>query len=191
MKGRLQRVAARLRGERGYSVVELITALSVFILVLTGITTLFVRATTAEAEMNLRSQAQQAARIGLDRFRKEAHCASGSTQTGPNDVTLIMPPQCPFGANVTYCLYRPVGVTVDRWTLYREIGDTCDATGSTLIADYLTTATNPPSKFTTIDSAPGALAQVQVDLHVNKNPAKPLQSYDLVDTIVLRNSVRG
>ena len=191
MTPRLQRIAARLRGERGYTVVELITALSVFILVLTGITTLFVRATTAEAQMNSRSQAQQAARVGLDRFRKEAHCASASSQTGPNDVTLIMPPQCPFGQNVTYCIYRPAGVTVDRWTLYRELGDTCDATGSTRIAQFLTTATNPPSKFTSIAAAPGALAQVKVDLHVNQKPSKPLDSYDLVDTIVLRNSVRG
>lgn len=186
----MSRLVARLRSQRGYSVLELITALTIFILVLTGITTLFVRATTAEADLSNRSQAQQEARIALDTFRKEAHCSSGSTQLSASDVTLLMPPQCPFGANVTYCLVKP-NAAIDRVKLYRKLGDTCDATGSRMIADYLTTSTVPSSRFTSIPAAPGALAKVTVELRVNRNPGKPLQSYDLVDTIVLRNSVRG
>lgn len=190
MSGRLHRLLARAREEQGYSLLELLTALTIFILVLTGITTLFVRATTAEADLHNRSQAQQSARIALDRFRKEAHCASGSTQLGPSDVTLLMPPQCPYGANVTYCMVKP-NPAVDRAKLYRQVGDTCDATAGKLMADYFTTATSPPSKFTSVPSGPGTLASVGVDFHVNREPAKPLQSYDLVDAIVLRNSVRG
>jgi prepilin-type N-terminal cleavage/methylation domain-containing protein len=71
------KLVARLRSQqRGYTLVELLTVMSILGVVMTGLTTLFVQGSNAEVDMNARFQAQQDTRLALDRMRRDAHCAS-------------------------------------------------------------------------------------------------------------------
>ena len=56
--------------------VEMITVMLIMSIVMTGITTVFVQGSNAELDMNNRFQAQTNARLGLDKIRKDIHCAS-------------------------------------------------------------------------------------------------------------------
>ena len=70
-----------VRDERGYSMIELLTVMSIMGVVLGGLTTVFASGSKAELDMNRRFQAQSAGRVALDKLRKEIHCAGGSTST--------------------------------------------------------------------------------------------------------------
>ena len=75
---------SRLRSERGYTLVEMLTVLVIMGVVMGGLTPVFVSATNSETDMNNRFRAQQTARIGLDKLRREVHCASTATTGNPN-----------------------------------------------------------------------------------------------------------
>ena len=49
---------SRLRAERGYSLVEMLTVLVIMGVVMTSLTTVFVQASNSESDMNNRFQAQ-------------------------------------------------------------------------------------------------------------------------------------
>ena len=78
------------RQESGYSLVELIAVMSIFLLILTGLTTLFASGARAEMDLNRRFEAQQNARLALDKLRRELHCSSGIKAT--NDTPLPTTP---------------------------------------------------------------------------------------------------
>ena len=60
----------RLRGERGYTLVELLVVLAIFTTVVTALVALFTSGAKAELDMNRRFEAQQNARLALDRMRR-------------------------------------------------------------------------------------------------------------------------
>ena len=68
-----------MRDERGYTLVEMLTVLVVFGTVMSALLVLLVQGTNAEVDMNNRFQAQQDARVALDKIRREAHCATAVT----------------------------------------------------------------------------------------------------------------
>ena len=76
------RAARRLREERGYSLIEMVTVLAILSVILTSLTTLFVQGTHAEMDMRERFEAQQDARIALDKLRREIHCAASAQTVG-------------------------------------------------------------------------------------------------------------
>ena len=55
----------RLRGERGYTLVEMLTVLVIMSVVITSLTTVFVQASNSETDMNNRFQAQLTAKLAL------------------------------------------------------------------------------------------------------------------------------
>ena len=71
-------VRARLREEHGYTLFELLTVVAIMGFVLTGLTTSFAAGLNAEAGTIRRADAQQNARLALDRMRIDVHCASGA-----------------------------------------------------------------------------------------------------------------
>ncbi len=90
------RLVRRLRGERAYTMIELVTVMAIMSIVMTGITTVFVQGSNAELDMNNRFQAQTNTRLGLDKIRKDIHCATAVTtpvtQGGPaTSLTLTDP----------------------------------------------------------------------------------------------------
>jgi prepilin-type N-terminal cleavage/methylation domain-containing protein len=173
----------RLAREDGYTVVELLVVMLILGVVMGSLTTLFVHAANAEVDLNNRFQAQQAARLALDKLRRETHCASQASVASSTSVTLTLASYCPTGnGSVTWCT---VG-SGSRYGLYRKTGASCDATGVKW-ADYLTTG----AVFGYTAQSSSSLAKLRVGFPINRKPSKSVESYELVDEIVLRNSTRS
>jgi prepilin-type N-terminal cleavage/methylation domain-containing protein len=190
----LNRLLLRLRGERGYSLIEMLTVLVIMGVVMGGLTTLFVHASNAEFDMNNRFQAQLTARLALDKLRREVHCARVATPTGvSSSVTITLPSYCKTGSgSVTWCT-RSNGT--DRFALYRVVGTAC--TGGIMWADYLVTSPTASTCggalciFDYTAQSSTSLAKLKVDFPVNVKPSKTVDRYELIDDIVLRNSTRS
>ena len=175
----------KLARDDGYSLVELLVSMVILATVMGSVTVLFVQASNAEVDLQNRFQAQQAARLALDKLRRETHCASEASAATSNSVTLTLASYCPTrigsGTSVTWC----TAGSSSRFGLYRKVGTACDATGVRW-ADYLTTG----SVFTYYPQSASSLAKLHVDFPINLRPAKTVDAYELVDDIVLRNSSR-
>ena len=184
----------RLRGERGYTLVEMLVTLVIMSVVMTALTTLFVQASNAEQDMNNRFQAQQEARLALDKMRREVHCGSIATPAGQSSsVTITLPSYCKTGSgSITWCTRN---VSTNRYALYRVVGSSCS--GGVKWADHLVpTSTAPVCSgalciFTYTAQSTSSLAKLHVDYPVNVKPTKSVELYELVDDIVLRNSTRS
>jgi len=176
--------ALRLRGEAGYSLVELLTVMVIMGVVMAGITGVFVSGSKAQAEQDRRFQAQLGTRLALDKIRRDIHCANDVTPFAANAVTLKLSSGC--GGDVSWCTSAVTGYT-NRYRLYRQVGTSCSAAGGIKVADYLTSA----NAFPTFLHATGCscLASLQVDFKVSLK-GSTIDAYELTDTIYLRNSTR-
>ena len=185
---RTKRICARIRArdQRGSLMVELITVMAMLGTVMGGITTLFVGATQAEIDMNRRFQAQFNARVGLERLRRDVHCASSITPSGAaSAVQLTLPVGCASGSGQFVWCTRNLGT--NRWGLYRQAGSALACTGAgALVADYLTLA----NAFNFTPGGVGTLGKLRVELRVDIDPSATSRRYTLVDELVLRNDVR-
>jgi prepilin-type N-terminal cleavage/methylation domain-containing protein len=184
-------ILRRLQSQRGYSLIELLTVLLIFSAVMTGLSALFVQGSNAELDMNKRFEAQQNARLALDRIRRDIHCSQGATTTPATGqaalVTLDLAGYCKtaVGGAQTYISWCTVSVAANRYALYRKVGSTCDATG-VKYADYLT----EQSIFQR--QAPGTttLGRVRVNFPVDVKVGDAQPTYRLCDQIVQRNTTR-
>jgi prepilin-type N-terminal cleavage/methylation domain-containing protein len=191
---RLRRVLRRLRGERGFSLIEMLTVMVIMGIVMGSLTTVFVSASNSEADMNNRFQAQLTARLALDKLRREVHCASVVTPTGvASSVTLTLPSYCKTGSgSITWCTRN---IATNRYGLYRVVGATC--TGGVKWADYLVSSSTASvcsgalCIFSYTAQSTSSLAKLHIDLPVNVRPAMTVERYELIDDIALRNSTRS
>jgi len=174
-----------LRDERGFTLIELVTALGMLLIVVTALTSVLVVATKAEEEMNRRFASQINARIALDLLRREIHCASTVTPTGTSaSIVIVLGSRCPTAAGGTTVSWCTSG-SGTRYSLYRQAGATCSTSGRKSV-DYLTTG----SVFTFTVQSTSSLGVLSVTLPVNTKPETGLPDYRLADDIVLRNSTR-
>jgi prepilin-type N-terminal cleavage/methylation domain-containing protein len=197
---RLRALRARLvREERGYTLVELLTVIVILGIVMEGLTTMFVSASNAEVDMNNRFQAQQTARIALDKIRREVHCAQDAGSTTPNTavwlVTLTVPTYCKTYSGSTTVTWCTKNVSTNRYALYRINSGSATCTGGVKWADNLRPTSTAAVCGTALcvfnyTTATGSLAKLHVDLPINVKPAKTVETYELIDDLVLRNSVR-
>ena len=177
-------VRRRLRGEDGYSLVELLTVMVIMSIVFAGITTIFVSGSKAQTDQDNRFQAQLGARLALDKIRRDIHCASDVTPYATSSITLKLPSGC--GGDVSWCTVAVSGYA-NRYRLYRQSGASCGAASGLRIADYLTSANAFPAFAHT--SGCSCLASLRVDFLIS-NKGSTLDAYELSDTIFLRNSTR-
>jgi prepilin-type N-terminal cleavage/methylation domain-containing protein len=186
-----------LREQRGYTVIEMLTVLLILGVVMGGLTTVFASATNAEADMNNRFQAQLTTRLALDKLRREVHCSSGATPAGSNSssITLTVPSYCKTysgSASVTWCTQS---VATNRYALYRVNGATCS--GGVKWADYLTPTSTAAvcsgalCVFNYTAQTTSSLGKLHVDFPVNPKPSRTVDTYELVDDLVLRNTTRS
>jgi type II secretory pathway pseudopilin PulG len=161
----------------------MLVVMVIMTIVFAGVTAVFVAGSKAQADQDRRFQAQLSTRIALDKIRRDIHCANDVTPYATNSVTLKIT-GC-TGGDVSWCTVAVSGYT-NRYALYRMAGTTCSASG-TKIADFLTTA----SAFPAFTHTTGSLAALQVDFIVSVKSSTTVDSYDLGDTIYLRNSVRA
>jgi prepilin-type N-terminal cleavage/methylation domain-containing protein len=180
MRGALHRLRRRVASERGYTLVELLQVTVILGVVLAALTTLFVRASIAEVDMNRRFQAQQEARLAVDRMRREIHCASLVTPTGASSsITVTLPAGCPtVGGGSTTVVYDTNLVSTGRYQLRRA---------GARVADYVTAAT----VFNYTPQSTSSLGKLSVTLPVNLKPADTGKEWKLEADIVLRNTTRS
>jgi prepilin-type N-terminal cleavage/methylation domain-containing protein len=209
-----------LRQESGYTLFELIVVMVILGVVLLGMTTSFAAGLSAESGTIKRVVAQENARLALNRMRVDIHCASAAPAPQENPLggfTLTLtesPGVCPSvttsSSGVQWCTIPVTGAT-NRWQLFRFLGTVladCDGSASaTLVVDYLVTPDTGWSTNTAVDPVPadwdgniwpdpptcsaGNLPAVSVRMSVNPDPvAQPALSYEVSDTIALRNATR-
>lgn len=182
-----RRLVARLRAEHGYTLMELLVSVSILAAVMTSVSILLVSATKSEIEMNQRFQAQAQARMGLDRLRREVHCAISVSPSGPaSSVTLTIPATCPTSGGSTSITWCTASNGAGGWDLWRYPGASCSGTGRRW-AEHLT----QQSIFNYTPQSTSSLAKLNVQLPVNIKPADTSLLYSLADDIVLRNSTRS
>jgi prepilin-type N-terminal cleavage/methylation domain-containing protein len=184
-------LGSRLGGQGGYTLVELLAVLAIFLTIVTALTTLFISGSKAELDANARFQAQQSARLALDKLRRELHCSTGITKTdgttlGTTPVAAIrvtLPSHCPTAGGATITVdYQAVTNGSGGWKLTRA------KTGSPAvpIANHLTN----DDIFTYTAQSAETRALLHVDMPVNVNPNEGWKEWRLVDDIVLRNTLR-
>ena len=177
----VQRVRRRGAGQAGYTMMELLIVMVILGTVLGAVTALFVQANNAEFDMNRRFQAQQSARVAIDKMRREIHCASAITPTGvSSSISVTLPSQCPTAGGVqttvTYDMNQVVAGS--RYTLRRN---------TVILADFSTLQ----NAFNYTASVSGtSLAKLTVTLPINTKPTDAKKQWKLVADMVLRNTTR-
>jgi prepilin-type N-terminal cleavage/methylation domain-containing protein len=215
------RLRVRSRAEDGYTLFELLVVLAIMGVVLMGLTTSFASGLKAETGTIQHAQAQQNARLALNRMRIDIHCASAAPEPQENPyggftMTLTESPNtCPSvttsSSGVQWCTVPYSGSTT-HWQLFRYLGtllSDCGSGGgsSTLLVDFVaqpqsgwptnsgvspTPAAWDGNLWPTPGTCPtGNLPVLTVQMAINLDPiAHPTESYELNDTIALRNALR-
>jgi prepilin-type N-terminal cleavage/methylation domain-containing protein len=173
-----------LRGEAGYSLVEMLTVMVIMGVVFAGITDVFIAGSKAQADQDRRFQAQLSTRLAMDKIRKDIHCATTVSPYTASSITLDIPTGC--GGDVSWCT-AAVGGSTNRYALYRQAGASCSAGTGVQIADYLTNANAFPA-FTHTNGC-ACLASLDVTFAVSVQ-GDTRGAYKLEDKIYLRNSER-
>ena len=181
--------------ERGVTLTEMMVVLVILGLVLAGMTTLFISASTSHADQSKRVEAQQNGRLALDGLRREIHCASAVTLTSPSNLTLTLPGYCQTppvasSAPFTWCA---VGAT-PTWALWRYSGSVCSGTGRKM-ADQLVSSSASLSLFTYNRATPGPvqiLSSPAANASVTGGAFKPgTYTYDVTAVLASGLEVSG
>ena len=126
----------------GFTLPEMLVVLAIIGIILAGITQLLTSALKSQNDQTNRTQAQQDARLGLDKLRREIRCASGlTTPSGypASAITITLGSYCPTAggaaATVTWCTKDKNGATppvagAQPYTLWRYTGTACSGTGT-------------------------------------------------------------
>jgi prepilin-type N-terminal cleavage/methylation domain-containing protein len=183
----MSRLRRLLADERGYSLIELLQVTIILGVVMAALTALFVQASNAELDMNRRFQAQQEARVAVDRMRREIHCSSGIAPTGTSaSIAVTIPEQCPTGAGPgggdRIVTFRTVPVSAGRFKLERQVG----AGPIAKLADYV----RVDNVFKYDGPTQTSLGKLRVDLPINIQPPGSGSNWELVADMVLRNTSR-
>lgn len=177
----LHKLRRRLAGQGGYSMLEMLMVTAILGTILGAVTILFVQASNAEFDMNRRFQAQQAARVAVDKMRREIHCASAITPTGvSSSISVTLPAQCPSsGGSLTTVVYDMNEIVAgQRYTLRRD---------NVVLADFSTLQ----DAFDYAAPVPStSLGKLTVTLPINTRPSEPNKQWKLIAPMVLRNTTR-
>jgi len=167
---------ARLAGDGGFTLVEMLVAMAMTVIIMVGIVNLLVSGTRAGANANARLDAQQNTRIALDRLEFDVRCASGAALLSSGaGVHLTLPTQCTHATgNLTWCVISGV--------LWRSSGSVCAASGQSYIS-HVTSAT----PFSLPAAASGDLPQLAVSMTVD-DTSQTDDGVTLTDAITLRNA---
>ena len=141
MRARLQ-VRRAAAAQDGFTLPEMLVVLAIVGVVLAGITQLFMSAMKSQSDQTNRTQAQQDARLGLDKLRREIRCASAlTTPSGypASTITITLGSYCPTAGGaattVTWCTKDKNGASppvagAQPYTLWRYTGSACSGTGT-------------------------------------------------------------
>jgi prepilin-type N-terminal cleavage/methylation domain-containing protein len=175
----IEGVRRRLVVESGYTLIELLQVMVILGVVLGALTAVFVSALNSEVDMNRRFQAQQEARLAVDKIRREIHCARVISPAGVSaSITVTLPGGCPTaGLSDATVTYSTESIAAYRWELRRN---------GVRIADFVTA----PAVFNYTPQSTDSRARLRLELPINPKPSDAGKTWRLVADIVLRNSSR-
>lgn len=165
MGSRFRGARTRAAAEGGFTLVEMLIAMLLLVIIITSLTSVLISASHTELDANRRFQAQLKDRTGLDKLRREIHCASAVTQTSGtalaagtlySAITVKLASTCPTSGGATaYATWIscPSTLVTGDYALYRATsatlpGATCSTTGMVKWIDYLQPTTLSPSTST-------------------------------------------
>jgi prepilin-type N-terminal cleavage/methylation domain-containing protein len=151
---------ARLQGEDGFSLVELIVTTVILGIVMGGLVNIFVSGERASADATARMTSQQGVRTAFDRLEYDVRCASkASILSSGAGVYLTLPSQCAHSTGTaTWC--------VSSGSLIRNTGTTCAATTHRITYIKSVTSATP---FACYSPVTPSLPQLRVILTVNSS----------------------
>jgi prepilin-type N-terminal cleavage/methylation domain-containing protein len=166
-----------LREESGFTLPEMLVVLSITVILMGGLATIFSLGLTTTKTASSVLASQSGVVVTLDRLDYEARCASNATLvSGGAGVTLTFPSQC------THTTVSPVTWCVTSGSLVRYTNSlTCSGTGQTLTTNV--TSTTP---FSCVSSL-GTYAALRIILTVNTGTTSATASSG-TDTITLENT---
>jgi prepilin-type N-terminal cleavage/methylation domain-containing protein len=169
---------ARLQGESGFSLIELIVTMVVMGIVLGGLANIFVSGERASADATARMTSQQGVRVAFDRLEYDARCASTAALLSSGaGVYLTLPSQCAHATGtVTWC--------VNSGSLQRSTGTTCAATTNRFTEVGSVTSATPFSCYSPVS---GSTPQLKVILVVNST-TRNADKTTSTDYITMRNA---
>lgn len=162
------------RDESGFTLIELVVVMTVLVLLMAGLSTMFVSGLQASSTTNSLLASQAQVHISLDRLEYETRCASAATRAASGaDVTLTLPSQCSHATGtVTWC--------VAGGSLIRYAASSCTGAGQTFAAGV--TSPTPFSCISTVGDYP--LLQVALTVQTRSSAAQ----VSATDTIAMRNA---
>lgn len=127
----LIRFRSRLAQSSGVTITEMLVVLAILGVILAGMTTLFLSATTSQVEQSNRYQAQHNARLALDALRREIRCGTAVTAVTTSSLTITLPGYCqkPVAATEAPFTWCTVGGGAP-YELWRYSGTSCSGTGT-------------------------------------------------------------
>jgi prepilin-type N-terminal cleavage/methylation domain-containing protein len=192
--------------EAGYTLIELLIAMTLLGIILAALVSGFTTAIRAETDQTARANDRESAREALERMRQDIHCASAAeaqptldslgnpTGAGYTLQLSVTQGQCSGVTNssngVQWCSVS-VGGSPIRYQVFRTTSGNCNATDALFQVDYITSyGTITGGNFWSLPAcSTGRLQAVSVNLPVNQNPvSEPQATYDLADTIAMRNA---
>ena len=202
-----------IREEAGYTLVELLTVMVILGVILGAIVTLFTAGINADADQNRRYQAQQDAKVALDKIRREGHAACtisapATYNTWMSSVTFYFPSDtCGSGTHsITWCT-KGSGT---NWTLYRAVATSCPVSPTQSFASNLTSgnifAYLPPGSHLVSSASVGqgmtsayiltqdgsnVLPRLHLDMNINVSGSKSRDAFHVMDDIAFRNGPRA
>ena len=163
-----------VRDESGFTLIELVVVMTVLMLVMAGISSLFVSGLHTSNTTNDMLASQTQIHVSLDRLELETRCASQATLLSSGaGVALTLPSQCPHATGtVSWC--------VTGGSLMAYTTSDCSGSGETL-ASHITSAT-PFSCVATVGDYP----ELQIALTAQTQSTEDTVSAN--DTIAMRNA---
>ncbi len=140
------------QGESGFTIVELVIAMTMLLIVFTALTGSLVSATHSEIGIAKRQEAQQQARLALDRMQEDIHCANNLVSVSSNPsggFTMVLTETYNVCATVDSSTEGSGSTVALEWCtipdpahpgtfeLWRN-NATCDGTSGTMVARYIT-----------------------------------------------------
>ena len=209
MRQNLRPILGALRAsaaQTGYTLVEVLVVMTLLGVVMGALADGFASASKTEADQTARASNQETAREVLQRMRKDIHCASGAeaqptldalgnpTGTGYTLQLSVTQGQC-LGVTtqsngVQWCSVS-VGGSTTRYAVYRTTSSDCTAANALFEVDYVTNygAITGGNIWSLAPCSSGRLQGVTVNMPVNEKPVtQPTRTYDLTDTIAMRNA---
>lgn len=164
------------RDESGFTMVELVVVTFVTVLLMAGLSNMFISGLRASSTASTRLSGQANMNVALSRIEYEARCASSAALVSSGaGVTLTIPSNCPHSnGTFTWC--------VSGRSLIRYTAAACSGTTYQTIASNVTSA-HPFSCLTTVGTYP----RLQVAFTVNSSSTSG-NTVSATEQIAMRNA---